>query len=101
MRQPLFFLVLFSLSLTLGSAQDCDQVWRQFDQNTPSETGEDMAVDGAGNVFVSASGASGSSLRKYSPDGTQLWETVSNNPSEETANLSIASNGDLVVSGFH
>ncbi len=97
----LFFLVLFSLSLTLGKAQDCDQIWRQFDQNTPSETGEDMAVDGAGNVYVSASGASGSSLRKYSPDGTQLWETVSNNPSEETANLSIASNGDLVVSGFH
>ncbi|MCR9102957.1 MAG: fibronectin type III domain-containing protein [bacterium] len=101
MRQPLFFLVLFSLFLTTGKAQDCDQIWRQFDQNTPSETGEDMAVDGAGNVYLSASGASGSSIRKYSPDGVQIWETVSNNPSEETANLSVADNGDLVASGFH
>ena len=101
MRQPLFFLVLFSLFLTTGKAQDCDQIWRQFDQNTPAETGEDMVVDGAGNVYLSASGASGSSIRKYSPDGVQIWETVSNNPSEETANLSVADNGDLVASGFH
>ncbi|HKK78038.1 MAG TPA: fibronectin type III domain-containing protein, partial [Phaeodactylibacter sp.] len=95
-------IVLFlTLATAIGLyAQDCDQVWHQFDSATPSETGEDMAVDGAGNVFVSASNSNGTNVMKFSPSGSMIWSAFNNNPNEETTDISVDGDGNVVVSGY-
>ena len=60
-----------------------------------------MAVDGAGNVFVSASTSSGSSVYKFDAAGNMQWSNSNSNNNEETADISLDNNGNVVVSGYH
>lgn len=100
MKQAIVF--FFTLVTAIGLyAQDCDQIWHQFDASSSSETGEDMAVDGAGNVFVSASTSSGSSVYKFDAAGNMQWSNSNSNNSEETVDISLDNNGNVVVSGYH
>ena len=78
------------IALTKRNAAGAVQWTRGFDNTDPTrfEAASGVAVDGAGNVYVSGTIRSGFSnpvnanslLMKFSPDGTLVWRQVYGNP---------------------
>ena len=76
-RYPWIFLGIF-LVLAFSSQAQVQQSWANRFNGGLDDAGIDLALDGAGNVYVlaeSSQAQSGSDFVtiKYAPDGTQTW----------------------------
>lgn len=78
--------------------------------NTPGDrydSGQDLVVDGPGNVYVAGTSISENGLGdivvvKYDPDGSQLWDARFDRPgggSEVAVAVALDASGDLLVAG--
>ncbi|WP_375434994.1 malectin domain-containing carbohydrate-binding protein [uncultured Hymenobacter sp.] len=96
--------------LTIAYSPGGDVRWSaQYTQGDNLERAADVAVDAAGNVYVTGTSTTTSAANnyeavtvKYSPAGQQLWATARTNTApllEEARQVVVAANGEVVARG--
>lgn len=82
-------------------------LWQRSVGGSPSDSGRQVSVDGAGNVYIcgltSSAGAGGDDLllAKYNTSGTLLWQQVLGGAGADAAiDLAVTTAGDIYLTGY-
>lgn len=110
----LFSALVLLLATTPAWGTQVQEAWvARFDSlpgNVSNDRASAMALDGAGNVYVTGRGQTSSTYPsgvdyatvKYAPDGTLLWVRYYNGPAngyDEAVSIAVDAAGNVVVSG--
>lgn len=100
------FLMLFALT-SLHAQINIQWIARYTSAGNNVDRAKDLAVDSAGNVYVTGTSWNGSNFDyltiKYDPAGNQLWATPYNGPGagyDEARAITVDTSGNVYVTGY-